>query len=215
MNTRSEHFDGIVALTRLVYTGTPPWSMAQLRSHLEVFPQGQLVALDPETGVVVGMAASLIVWWDDYDVRASWKDFTANGYFTNHDPAKGRTLYGAEVMSHPDRRGEGIGKALYEARRRLVVDLGLLRIRAGARLRGYHRYSSRLSAEEYAIEVAHGRLSDPTVSFQLSQGFRVLAVVPGYLRNDSESLGWAAIIEWVNDEVAHSEERVVRDPRFA
>ena len=42
------------------------------------------------------------------------------------------------------------------------------------------------------------RVRDPTLSFQLSEGFQVLAVVSGYLRNDAESQGHAAIIEWLN-----------------
>ncbi|GEM_PF-1459647 len=43
------------------------------------------------------MAASLIVLWNDYDMKASWRDFTDHDMFTNHDPERGRTLYGAEV----------------------------------------------------------------------------------------------------------------------
>jgi hypothetical protein len=46
-----------------------------------------------------------------------------------------------------------------------------------------------------------GELSDPTLSFQLRRGFRVLATVSGYLRHDPESLGYAAVIEWLNPEV--------------
>ena len=121
--------------------------------------------------------------------------------FTNHDPVHGRTLYGAEVMVLPNRRRLGIGKALYAARRVLVEQLGLLRIRAGARLRGYHRYADRMTAEEYTAAVARGEVEDPTLTFQLKQGFTVLAVVSGYLRHDPESLGWAAIIEWLNPNV--------------
>lgn len=42
------------------------------------------------------MAASLIVLWDDYEMEANWRDFTGGGMFTNHDSARGRTLYGAQ-----------------------------------------------------------------------------------------------------------------------
>ena len=134
--TRVEDFDGIIALTRRVYPTSPPWTVVQLASHLAVFPEGQFVATID--GVVVGMAASLIILWDDYDVGTNWRDFTDHGMFTNHDPERGRTLYAAEVMVDPQRQGYGIGGRLYEARRGLVVGLGLRRIRAGARLRGYH-----------------------------------------------------------------------------
>ena len=215
VNTRPEHFEGIRALTEMVYPGSPPWSLKQLQSHLDIFPEGQFVVIDDDTNIVIGMAASLIVWWDDYAFTENWASFTDHGMFTNHDPDKGRTLYGAEVMTHPKRRGLGVGKALYKARRELAEQKGLLRIRAGARLRGYHKHAADMTAEQYAIKVAKGELNDPTVSFQISQGFHILAVVEGYLRHDPESLGWAAVIEWINERVATPEDWRHRDPRFA
>jgi len=199
--TRPADFDGIVALSEAVYPGAPAWSREQLASHLAVFPEGQFVAVTP-AGEVVGMAGSLVVLWDDYAGTGSWRDFTAGGRFTNHDPVAGRTLYGAEVMVHPRIQGQGVGKELYAARRDLVRQLGLLRIRAGARLRGYHRVAGQLTAEEYAREVVFGRMTDPTLSFQLRQEFHVIGVVHDYLRHDPESLGKAALIEWLNPEVA-------------
>ena len=117
--TRPEDFAGIIEVTRRVYPTAPPWTSEQLAAHRGVFPDGQFVALD-NTGAVLGMAASLIVLWDDYEFDTNWRDFTANGMFTNHDPARGRTLYGAEVMVDPQRQGTGIGSRLYAARRALV-----------------------------------------------------------------------------------------------
>lgn len=204
--TRPEDFGAIIALSRAVYPGALPWSERQLASHLAHFPEGQFVAVDPIGGRVVGMAASLIVRWDNYDIDTNWRDMTDHGMFTNHDPS-GKTLYGAEVMVDPALQRRGIGKRLYEARRRLVRRLGLLRIRAGARLRGYHRYANQRSPEDYLRAVMRGTLTDPTLSFQLREGFRVIALVHGYLREDPESLGYAAVIEWLNPEVATREDR--------
>ena len=62
------------------------------------------------------MASSLIVCWDDYSFSDSWSEMTDRGYFSNHDPENGKTLYGAEVMVHPDYQGKGLGKRLYQAR---------------------------------------------------------------------------------------------------
>jgi GNAT superfamily N-acetyltransferase len=213
-NTQPEDFPGIQEMSREVYAASLPWSDIQLASHLRIFPQGQFVVADADSGRIVGMAASLIVLWDDYDMQATWHDFTDAGMFTNHDPHRGRTLYGAEVMVRPALQGRGIGKKLYEARRQLVIDRGLLRIRAGARLRGYHRYAREMSAEDYVVRVVRGALADPTLTFQLRQGFRVLAVVPDYLHRDPESLGFAAVIEWINDAVAVPEDYRRGDPRF-
>jgi GNAT superfamily N-acetyltransferase len=198
--TRAD-FESIIEICRRVYPESPPWTTAQLASHLDVFPEGQFVAVDQERpGRVVGMAASLIVLWDDYATGDAWRDFTDHGMFTNHDPEAGRTLYAAEIMVDPDLQGRGVGKALYAARRELTRRLGLRRIRAGARLRGYHAHAGAMDAGTYAAKVARGEIFDPTVSFQIKQGFRIIGVVSGYLRHDPESLGYAALIEWLNPE---------------
>jgi len=192
----------LIGICKAVYPSSPAWSEAQLRSHQQVFPEGQLVVEDRQRGAILGFAASLIVRWDDYDWTTPWRDFTAGGFFTNHDPETGRTLYGAEVMVNPEFQGTGTGSRLYKAREQLARRLRLLRIRAGARLRGYHRHAAAMSAGQYTQAVIEGRLRDPTLSFQLKRGFHVLHVVPDYLKHDPESLGYAAVIEWVNPEVA-------------
>ena len=213
-NTRREDLEQIVEMCREVYPGISPWKVEQLEQHLAAFPEGQFVAIQ-DGKRVVGFAASLIILWDDYEMTDSWRDFTGGGTFSNHDPAHGRTLYGAEVMVRPGMQGHGVGKKLYAARRELTRRLGLRRIRAGARLRNYHRYAGKMSAEEYVRHVTDGKdpLSDPTLSFQLKQGFHVIAVVAGYMPSDAESLGYAAIIEWLNpDKTSAAEDK--GDPRF-
>jgi GNAT superfamily N-acetyltransferase len=199
--TRPEHIPGIIELCRNTYVGSPPWSEEQLLSHQQLFPEGQFVAIHEGEGTVVGMAASLIVLWDDYEMTGTWRDFTASGYFTNHDPEHGRTLYGAEVMVDPGHRGKGIGKLLYRERRDLTKNLQLKRIRAGSRLRGYHRFHEVMSPQEYLAAVIAEEIVDPTLTFQLHQGFEVLQLAQNYLRHDPESLGYAAVIEWRNPDV--------------
>ncbi len=212
-NTREDDIKGVIELCRAVYPISAPWREDQLASHLAVFPEGQFVAVETG-GAIVGMAASLIVRWDEYEMSSSWRDFTDHGMFTNHDAENGRTLYGAEVMVHPDLQGRRIGSRIYDKRRELTERMALRRIRAGARLRGYHRHADRLGAEEYGIAVARGEIWDPTVSFQLRRGFHILAVVQGYLHHDPESLGHAAVIECLNPRVAQPEDEAGRDPRF-
>lgn len=211
--TERRDFPGIIAVCRRVYPGSLPYDESQLASHLELFPEGQLTAVDAGDDTVLGMAASLIVLWDDYEHDLRWRDFTAAGTFTNHDPS-GRTLYGAELMVHPEAQGRGVGSALYRERDALLRRLGLLRIRAGARLRGYHAYAGRMTPQEYTEAVVRGEIRDPTLSFQLNRGFRVLQVVSGYLPNDPESLGWAALIEKLNPDLASPVDLERGDPRY-
>ena len=209
--TRPADFDAIVAISRRIYP-RDRWRRDELASHLEIFPEGQLVAVGDDR--VLGMAASLVLSWDDYDYDESWHDYTGEAMFVTHDPS-GRTLYGAEVMVDPDARRMGVGSALYAARRELVRDLGLWRIRAHSRLAGYHRHAADMDAHEYVRRVIRGQLDDPPLSFQLAWGFRVLAVVSGYLADDPQSLGKAALIEWLDEETAPPEASAGRRADFA
>jgi hypothetical protein len=213
-NTLLRDFDGISDLCRRTYPDTPPWNAEQLSSHLRVFPEGQFVALFGPEEKVVGMCASLIVDWEDYGMLDNWEQFTADGMFTNHDPHRGRTLYGAEVIVDSTLQHHGIGDKLYHARRQLTESHKLLRIRAGSRLRGYSRCCSRLQPEEYVVAVVENTEYDPTLSFQLKEGFHVLAVVPHYLTDDPESMGYAAVIEWLNPELIRAEHIANRPTRF-
>jgi GNAT superfamily N-acetyltransferase len=213
-NTQPCDFDRIGDLCRRVYPDTKPWTPVQLGSHLRVFPEGQFVAIDRHEDRVVGMCASLIVLWDHYDMLDCWEDFTADGMFTNHDSQRGRTLYGAEILVDPTLQGHGIGGKLYATRRELVERLGLLRIRGGARLRSYHQHARRMSAADYVIKVVHGVIDDQTLSFQLHEGFHVLAVVPHYLCDDPDSLGYAALIEWLNPQLAEPHHSAGRPTQF-
>src|SRR5690625_790780 len=93
-NTEPRDFARITAISQKVYPSDEPWLPEHLEVHLSVFPEGQFVAVDADDQVI-GMAASLILSWDDYDRLDNYNDLTDSGYFHNHDPS-GRTLYGAE-----------------------------------------------------------------------------------------------------------------------
>jgi ribosomal protein S18 acetylase RimI-like enzyme len=212
-NTEPKDFAAIADLCRRIYPDTPPWTPEQLSSHLQVFPEGQFVAVHGTTETLAGMCASLIVDWEHYNSLESWEQFTADGMFTNHDP-HGRTLYGAEVIVDPALQHHGVGDKLYRARRELTETFKLFRIRAGARLRGYCKCADRLKPDEYVFAVLEGVEHDPTLSFQLREGFHVLAVVPHYLSDDPESLGYAAVIEWLNPLLVRAEHVANRPTRF-
>lgn len=195
-NTRVSDIPQIIELQKRTYPGLGGWRREQLEAQLHAFPQGQLVAC--LEGEVVGTASSLIVKWDDFGALHTWRNATGGGLFTTHDPA-GRTLYGAEVCTDPARRRLGIGKKLYQARRRLCRAMNLRRIMACGRLPHYHQYADRMTPEEYAMRVVWGDIVDPVLLFQMSQGFHYCGIVPGYLPSDEESRGNATIIVWLNE----------------
>ncbi|MBE7504262.1 MAG: GNAT family N-acetyltransferase, partial [Verrucomicrobiales bacterium] len=171
------------------------WGESHLLSHLRVFPQGQLLA--ELGGRIVGAVATLMVNLGPDPLRHhTWAGITDSGYFTNHDPTAD-TLYGADVYVHPDTRGQGVGAALYEARRQLCRRLNKRRILAGGRLWNYQEHAAEMSAEEYAYRVAAGELRDLVLSFQIREGFTLRGVMPHYLR-DPRSHNFASLIEWLN-----------------
>lgn len=171
------------------------WRPEHLANHQRVFPQGQLIA--ESGGRILGACASLIVDLGPDPLRNhTWAGITDSGYFNNHTP-RGDTLYGADVYVHPDARGKGVGRALYDARRRLCQRLNLRRILAGGRLWNYEEQAPQLSAEEYASRVVTGEFRDLVLSFQLSQGFTLRGVMPHYL-HDPLSKNYASLIEWIN-----------------
>ncbi len=202
VKVRQATVDDIPALIELNHAAYPlmakdniVWGQSHLRSHLHVFPEGQLVATSK--GKIVGAAASLIVNMGDDPFRAhTWAGITDSGFFTNHDP-KGDTLYGADVYVHPKVRGLGVGAALYQGRRALCRKLNVRRILAGGRICNYCEHSDAMSPEEYMERVKTEEFQDLVLSFQLREGFEVRGLLKHYLR-DERSRNCASLIEWIN-----------------
>ncbi len=187
----------VLALQRRAFASALRWSRDELIRHLDVFPEGQLVALN-EAGRIIGSASSLIIDWDDYAESAKWSAITGDGTFATHNPL-GKTLYGGDLCVDPHVRRQGIGSALYEARKKMVRDRGLKRMLTGGRIPGFSQAPQAMTPQEYVGEVIAGKRKDATLSFQLANGLVVLDVVPAYLE-DAESRGFATLLEWLNPE---------------
>jgi len=171
------------------------WRDDHIAKLLKIFPEGQLcVKVD---GKLVGASLSLIVDYETLGDNHSYRDATSHYTFESHD-SKGDTLYGIEIFVHPDYRGLRLGRRLYDARKELCEKLNLRGIVAGARLPKYSEHASSLSPKEYIEKVKNRELYDPTLTFQLSNGFHVRKVMRGYMPGDTESMEHAALIEWIN-----------------
>lgn len=167
------------------------WSETTLLAHLNVFPEGQLVALTPG-GLIVGSASSLQTSAEKALAPHTWSDITNRGQLTTHDPS-GDALYGVNIVVDPECHGKGYARLLYDARFHLARQLGCSCVVAGARIPGYHRMAHQMTPEAYVEAVARGELFDPTLSKQLKVGFQVRGVLRDYAP-DPETLGHAALI---------------------
>jgi GNAT superfamily N-acetyltransferase len=195
INTRPEHIPYLVELQIVCYPTLADTSRLKARhfeNHLQLFPEGQWVALAGEC--VVGMSAGFLYTFDFDHPHHTFDEVIDYGYFTRHDP-QGQHFYGADVSVHPAYRGRRIGRHLYDARKELIRRLGLKGMVTGAMIPGYAHYKQMMDAPMYVARVVAGELFDPTLSMQLRQGFRVRALLPNYLP-DTATDGWSVLIEW-------------------
>jgi predicted amidohydrolase/GNAT superfamily N-acetyltransferase len=191
-----EDVPAVLDLQRRAFAGVQiSGTTEKLASQIAAFPEGQHVAVD-QTGRIVASSSTLIIDWDDYSRSARWSEITDHGTFSTHNPL-GKTLYGADIGVDPAARRQGIGSLFYEVRKEIVKERGLKRMLTGGRIPGYAQVSGQLSPREYVAEVVMGKRTDPTLSFQLANGFVVLDVVPSYIA-DPASGGFATLLEWLN-----------------
>jgi GNAT superfamily N-acetyltransferase len=195
-HTRADLIPQLVELQIICYPTLADSSRLKaphFESHLRIFPAGQWVALEGER--VVGMSAGFLYTFDFEHPHHTFDEIIDYGFFTRHDP-QGQHFYGADVSVHPDYRRRGISRRLYNARKEMVQQRGLLGIVTGAMMPGFAQYKSAMAVETYVAHVVAGEIFDPTLSVQLRQGFRVRCLLPNYLP-DSATDGWSVLIEWV------------------
>jgi len=181
--TRPEHAPQLEALQTICFPTLDDrerFKADHYRRHIELFPEGQFVALDGER--VVGATTTLRLRFDFEHVGHTFADIIQGGWLTSHDPT-GDWLYGADVSVHPAYRGRGLGTALYAARQAAVRQLGLKGQVTAGMIRDYGSVKDRVSPEQYYAEVVSGRRRDSTLSMQLAVGFEPRGLLANYLHD--------------------------------
>ncbi len=160
----------------------------------QLFPEGGFMALDGDK--VVGIAMGIFVDYDISEPQHDLDEVSGEEGFGNHDP-DGEWYYGIDIAVHPDYRGRGIARRLYDLRKQLVIDHNRKGFIAGGVLPGYADHKDHMTAQEYVDAVAAGELFDPTLSVQLRNGFEVIGVIADYVE-DPTTDSWASFIVWHN-----------------
>ena len=68
---------------------------------------------------------------------------------------------------------------------------------AGGVIPGFADHKHHMSAEDYVAKVVAGELSDPTLTFQLANGFEARGAIADYW-GDPAVDNWASFIVWHN-----------------
>ncbi|MEP7319117.1 MAG: GNAT family N-acetyltransferase [Panacibacter sp.] len=164
----------------------------QYRKHVEIFPEGQFVALDQYK--VIGATSSIRYHFNLNDnEHHTFFEIMGGGWFTTHEP-NGEWLYGMDVSVHPDYRSKGIAKALYRARQYTCKQLGLKGQMTVGMLNGYAAVSNTMSIDEYYDKVKNHELFDPTVSVQEKVGFEIVGLMKDYLNDPTCGNAGAVIV---------------------
>ena len=171
-----EHAEALEELELAVFASISPddlYNADELRVLAETFPEGNFVVLDEERPV--GMGLGILVEFDFAHTSHALVDITGeNG--VEHHSIDHPWYYGTDISVYPEYRGRGIGRRLYELRKDCVRRLGK---------RG----------------IVAGELYDPTLTFQLENGFEARGVIPGYL--DDPTVGNnSVLIVWENPDIS-------------
>jgi GNAT superfamily N-acetyltransferase len=169
-------------------------SADDIRAYAEVFPEGYFVAIADDRPV--GMGAGIYLDFDFENPQHTITEITGEHQCGNHDP-EGDWYYGTDITVLPEYRGRGIGRLLYERRKDLVIRDQKRGIIAGGSLPGYHRHKGDLPVDQYVARVVSGEFRDPTLSFQLANGFEVRGLLENYMVDEADD-GWATLIVWEN-----------------
>ena len=169
----------------------------EIEVYCDTFPEGGFVAL--HEGRPVGMGVGIFIDFDFEDSHHSLDDLIGENSCGNHS-ADGDWYYGITIAVDPGYRRLGIGHQLYIRRKDLVRRFAKAGIVAGGVIPGYKDHIHEMSADEYVEMVVAGELYDPTLSFQLKNGFEALGAIPDYM--DDPAVGNnAVLIVWRNPDL--------------
>ncbi len=198
VSTRAEHAAQLERLQEICFPSLDPaerFKKEQYLKHIEIFPDGQFVALDGSR--VVGMTSTLRMEFDFEHTDRTFAEVAQGGWLTSHDP-KGSWLYGADIGTHPDYRRRGIARGLYAARHDTVRRLGLRGQVTVGMLRGYGALKEQMSADEYYESMIKGERTAPTLFAQMKVGFRPRGLIRDYL-NDPACDGYGVLLVFEAD----------------
>lgn len=199
VNLTEDVAEGCAELELVAFPNADPDELLtaeDIRVYARTFSEGFFVCLDGDR--VVGQGAGIFLDFDWEHPQHTIAGITGEHQCGNHNP-DGEWYYGTDMVVHPDYRRRGIGSKLYELRQNLVKRYNRRGIIAGGHMPGFADHKAHMSAEEYLAAVSARELYDPTLTFQMDNGFQIRGALPDYLKDDHTD-SYSALIVWENAE---------------
>ncbi len=169
------------------------------------FPEGSVIGFDGSgrtEPVAVGLGVR--THFDFDNPQHNLKTFFDDAPTESGDDPDAPWYYGTDIVVRPSYRRRGIGKELYDLRKEVCVDLNLAGIVAGGVIPGFVDHKHSMTADEYVAKVVAGELYDPTLTFQLENGFEAPCALADYIK-DPEVDDYASLIVWRNPQYTPTE----------
>jgi GNAT superfamily N-acetyltransferase len=205
VNIRAEWAEELADLERASYPTANPedlYDAPSLRALARDFADGCFAGFDGEELVAMGLG--IRCRFDLAHPQHTIADIVPKDPSTSGHVPDGPWYYGTGISTQPDYRRRGIGSELYDLRKGVCRRLDLRGIVAGGVIPGYADHKHEMSADDYIGEVRAGRLYDPTLSFQLENGFEAPTALADYIEDEAVD-NYAALIVWHNPDHSGAE----------
>jgi len=185
--------DAILELDNRVWVDFPA-TREMIATRLDIFPDGNIVAIDTEKGIVVGYLCMMSIGYEPSEFPSSWMEITGNGTIRTHNP-DGKYMYGVALTVD---KGYQIGMALQVYGWALGIKYRCRGCYLGSPIPGFATYKKEhtdISVEDYVFrEKRRNNIPlDPELAYYHSAGFKAVRVLKDY-EPDPKSLNYGVLL---------------------
>jgi ribosomal protein S18 acetylase RimI-like enzyme len=188
--------EAIYQLDQEVWTEFPG-TKEMFASRIEIFPEGNVVALVDEK--IAGYLCMELVELDlDHPRPFTWDEITDHGFLKKSHKLNGNYEYGVALTVSPKFQNCGIATRLFLSAWEIGVRANVIACLLGSRIPDYRQYMEKYSPEEYIyLRRDDDRLLDSELRLYEKDGFRAVMLLPNYI-NDPDSCHYGVLMRQKN-----------------
>lgn len=168
-----------------------------IRARVLSFPPGVIVA--ESKGDVWGFVVVSPIeesFFADTSKNFTWSEIAQVGIETEPQDFSKKILYGVN-LSVSSCAPTGTQFQLMQEVGKLAIRLNVKEILLGGRIPSYHKFSEKMTAEEYIHWKVKNRPRDPELRMYSHAGLEIVRSLPGYFP-DQESCDYGVLLRWKN-----------------